>query len=67
MISRLLAATAGLALIAASLAPGTLATIGGWGLGAVLVFPGVLIGVYLLFYGLTGEWLWRLSSRSDRD
>lgn len=67
MIPRLLAATAGFVLVAASLAPGNLAAIGGPELGALLVFLGVLAGVYLLFYGLTGRWLWRLGSRSDSD
>ena len=67
MISRLLVATAGVVLVAASVAPGNLAAIGGPEVGAVLIFLGVLIGVYLLFYGLTGRWLWRLRSRSDRD
>ena len=67
MISRLLVAAAGLVLVAVSLAPGNLAAIGGPEVGAVLVFLGVLAGVYLMFYGLTGRWLWRLGSRSDRD
>ena len=67
MISRLLTAIAGVALLVAVLSPGTLSAIGGSQVGGGLAFLGVLIGVYLLFYGLTGQWLWRLRSRSDSD
>ena len=66
-ISRSLTAVAGIALLAASLAPGKLSTIGGPELGALFVFLGILIGVYLLFYALTGKWLWTLRSRPGGD
>lgn len=67
MISRLLAGIAGVVLIAVSLAPDNLSASAGWELGGALLFLGVLSGVYLLFYGLTGEWLWRLGNRRDSD
>jgi len=31
-------------------------------LGAIATFVGTVLGVYLLFYALTGDWLPRLSS-----
>ena len=67
MFSRSLIAAAGIALLAASLAPGNLAAIGGPEIGALLVFVGVLVGVCLVFFALTGRWLWTLRSRPDGD
>ena len=35
-------------------------------LGAYLSFVGIMLGVYLLFYSMTGDWLPRLAKRHRR-
>jgi len=35
-------------------------------LGAFLAFIGIMLGVYLLFYSMTGEWLPKLRNRDKR-
>ena len=70
MTSRILSGTAGLAVLVLSIAwPQAVQTSESRmliALGGYFSFIGITLGVYLLFYSMTGDWLPKLAKRHRR-